>query len=126
MGWCRGLRGATTVEHNEAREIVDATRELLTALVEANGIHPDDMASIIFTTTPDLNASFPAVAARELGWVQVPLLCAHEMDVPGALRGVIRVLMHVNTEKSAHELTHVYLRRARELRPEWAFERPLR
>ena len=122
MGWCRGLRGATTVEQNDALEIVDATRELLTAIVDANGIHPDDVASIIFTTTPDLNATFPAVAARELGWTHVPLLCAHEMDVPGALRGVIRILMHVNTEKSARELTHVYLRRARELRPEWAFE----
>jgi chorismate mutase len=102
--------------------MLEATRELLTALVEANGIQPDDVASIIFTTTPDLTATFPAVAARELGWVHVPLLCAHEMDVPGALRGVIRVLMHVNTEKSAREIKHVYLRGARELRPEWAFD----
>mgnify|MGYP005846132505 CR=1 FL=1 len=122
MGWCRGIRGATTVERNDAADMLEATRELLTALVEANGIQPDDVASIIFTTTPDLTATFPAVAARELGWVHVPLLCAHEMDVPGALRGVIRVLMHVNTEKSAREIKHVYLRGARELRPEWAFD----
>ena len=122
MAWCRGIRGATTVERNDAADMLEATRELLTALVEANGIQPDDVASIIFTTTPDLTATFPAVAARELGWVHVPLLCAHEMDVPGALRGVIRVLMHVNTEKSAREIKHVYLRGARELRPEWAFD----
>ncbi len=122
MGWCRGIRGAITVERNDATDMLEATRELLTALVEANGIQPDDVASIIFTTTPDLTATFPAVAARELGWVHVPLLCAHEMDVPGALRGVIRVLMHVNTDKSAREIKHVYLRGARELRPGRAFD----
>ncbi len=119
---CRGIRGATTAEANTADAIVRATRELLLALVEANGIDPDQIASIIFTTTRDLNATFPAVAARELGWIHVPLLCAHEMDVPGAPRGVIRVLMHVNTDKSPREIRHVYLHGARVLRPEFGQE----
>lgn len=119
---CRGIRGATTVEANTAEAIVSATRELLLALVQANEIDPDQIASIIFTTTRDLNATFPAVAARELGWVHVPLLCAHEMDVPGAPQGVVRVLMHVNTEKSPREIHHVYLRGARVLRPEFGQE----
>ncbi|GBD20353.1 chorismate mutase [Thermomicrobium sp. CFH 73360] len=119
---CRGIRGATTVDGNTAEAIVSATRELLLALVEANQIDPDQIASIIFTTTRDLNATFPAVAARQLGWVHVPLLCAHEMDVPGAPRGVVRVLMHVNTEKSPREIRHVYLRGARVLRPEFGQE----
>ncbi|MCS7052028.1 MAG: chorismate mutase [Thermomicrobium sp.] len=119
---CRGIRGATTVETNTADAIVSATRELLVALAEANRIDPEQIASIIFTTTRDLNATFPAVAARELGWVHVPLLCAHEMDVPGAPRGVVRVLMHVNTEKSPREIRHVYLRGARILRPEFGQE----
>jgi len=119
MVQCRGIRGATTVEANTAEAIVQATRELLLALVEANGVETDQIASIIFTTTRDLNATFPAVAARELGWIHVPLLCAHEMDVPGAPAGVVRVLMHVNTEKSPREIRHVYLRGARVLRPEF-------
>lgn len=122
---CRGIRGATTVDANTPEAIVSATRELLLALVEANAIEPDQIASIIFTTTHDLNATFPAVAARELGWVHVPLLCAHEMDVPGAPRGVVRVLMHVNTDKSPREIRHVYLRGARVLRPEFGQE-PMR
>jgi chorismate mutase len=121
MHWCRGIRGATTVERNDAAEIVAATRELLLAIAEANDVQPDDIASIIFTTTPDLNATFPAVAARELGWLQVPLLCAHEMNVPGALQRVVRVLMHVNTPRHANEIRHVYLRGARDLRPDWTF-----
>ncbi|MBO9359044.1 MAG: chorismate mutase [Thermomicrobium sp.] len=119
MVQCRGIRGATTVEANTAEAIVQATRELLLALVEANGVELDQIASIIFTTTRDLTATFPAVAARELGWIHVPLLCAHEMDVPGAPMGVVRVLMHVNTEKSPREIRHVYLRGARVLRPEF-------
>jgi chorismate mutase len=119
MVQCRGIRGATTVEANTAEAIVQATRELLLALVEANGVEPDQIASIIFTTTRDLTATFPAVAARELGWIHVPLLCAHEVDVPGAPMRVVRVLMHVNTEKSPREIRHVYLRGARVLRPEF-------
>ncbi|MDI3339866.1 MAG: chorismate mutase [Sphaerobacter sp.] len=119
---CRAIRGAITTERNTAEDILEATRELLAAMIEANDLRAEDVASIIFTTTPDLNATFPAIAARDYGWDAVPLLCTHEMNVPGALDHVIRILMHVNTEKSQSEITHVYLRRARELRPEWAFE----
>ncbi|MBX5445019.1 chorismate mutase [Sphaerobacter sp.] len=119
---CRGIRGATTAERNTAEDILEATRELLATMIEANDIAAEDVASIIFTTTPDLNATFPAIAARDYGWDTVPLLCTHEMDVPGALDHVVRILMHVNTEKSPSEIRHVYLRRARELRPEWAYE----
>lgn len=118
---CRGIRGATQADQNTAEDILEATRELLAALIEANELQVDDVASIIFTTTSDLNATFPAVAAREYGWESVPLLCTHEMRVPGALDRVIRVLMHVNTEKPASAMRHVYLRGARELRPEWAY-----
>lgn len=119
---CRGIRGATTADRNTAEDILEATHELLTTMIEANDLVADDVASIIFTTTPDLNATFPAIAARELGWTSVPLLCMHEMNVPGALDHVIRILLHVNTTKAPSELRHVYLKRARELRPEWAFD----
>ena len=116
---CRGIRGATTVESNTAEDILEVTTELLTALIRLNGIEPEDVASAIFTTTPDLTATFPALAARELGWTEVPLLCAHEMAVPGALEGVVRILLHVNTVRSAAEIRHVYAKGARELRPGW-------
>ncbi len=122
MTRCRGIRGATTVERNTAEDILEATRELLATLIDLNDIDPEEVASVIFSTTPDLNATFPAVAAREYGWGEVPLLCTHEMSVPGALDHVIRVLIHVNTDKPASAMRHVYLRRARDLRPEWAFE----
>ena len=117
---CRGIRGATTVETNTAEEILEATTDLLSALIRGNDLHSQDVASAIFTTTPDLTATFPALAARELGWTEVPLLCAHEMDVPGALGGVVRILLHVNTARTAAEIRHVYLKGARGLRPEWA------
>lgn len=116
---CRGIRGAITVEANVAEELLEATTELLTAVIHLNGIAPEDVASAVFTTTPDLTATFPAIAARDLGWTEVPLLCAHEMDVPGALGKVVRVLLHVNTERTAAEVRHVYLKGARALRPEW-------
>ena len=119
---CRGIRGATTVERNTAEDIFEATRELLAAIVDANEIDVDDVASAIFTTSPDLNATFPAVAARDFGWDSVALICTHEMGVPGALERVIRVLVHYNTEKPAREIRHVYLRRATQLRPEWAYQ----
>ncbi|HET7036172.1 MAG TPA: chorismate mutase [Thermomicrobiaceae bacterium] len=118
---CRGIRGATTVERNDAEEMLAATRELLATLIEANQIEVEDVASVIFTTTPDLTAIFPAVAARDEGWDTVALICGHEMAVPGALDHVIRVLIHWNTEKAAADVRHVYLRRAVELRPEWAY-----
>jgi len=115
---CRGVRGATTVETNTAETIREATAELLQALVEANDIEYDRVASILFTTTMDLNAAFPAVAARELGWSDIALLNAHEMAVPGALPRCIRILLHVNTERTAKEIRHIYLRDARKLRPD--------
>ncbi len=115
---CRGVRGATTVETNTAETIREATAELLQALVEANDIEHDRVASILFTMTMDLNAAFPAVAARELGWSDIALLNAHEMAVPGALPRCIRILLHVNTERTAKEIRHIYLRDARKLRPD--------
>ena len=117
---CRGIRGATTVEANTAEEILEATTELMVALIGLNDLRPEDVASAVFTTTPDLTATFPAIAARDLGWTEVPLLCAHEMDVPGALGQVVRILLHVNTTRSAAEVRHVYLKGARALRPDWA------
>ena len=113
---CRGIRGATTVETNTREEILSATRELLQKLVEANELVLDDVASAYFTTTADINAEFPAIAARQLGWSQVPLLCGHEMRVPDSLDHCIRVLLHVNTEKKASEIAHIYLKGAIGLR----------
>lgn len=115
----RGIRGATTVKVNTREAILEATTELLTAMVEANGIDVQDIASAFFTSSRDLNAEFPAVAARQMGWINVALLCGHEMDVPGALSRCLRVLLHVNTEKKASEIVHVYLHGARVLRPEF-------
>lgn len=114
----RGVRGATTVESNSPDAIIEATRELLGAMVKANDIDQDCVASAFFTLTQDLNAEFPAVAARQMGWTDVALLCGHEMNKPGALPMCLRILLHVNTEKSAKEIKHVYLRGARVLRPD--------
>jgi chorismate mutase len=119
---CRGIRGATTVEANSREAILEATAELLAAMVKANDVKPEDVASAFFTTTPDLNAEFPALAARRLGWNDVPLLCGHEMAVPGSLSMCLRILLHVNTDKKANEIVHVYLRGARALRPDFQFE----
>jgi chorismate mutase len=116
--WCRGIRGAITVADNTREAILEATRELLLRLIEANEIAADDVASAIFTTTPDLDAEFPALAARELGWRDTALLCGHEMNVPGSLPRCIRVLIHWNTSRSASEVVHVYLREAQSLRPD--------
>jgi chorismate mutase len=118
----RGIRGATSVDRNAREDIVAAARELLELVVKANDVCKDDVASAIFTTTRDLNAEFPAVAARQMGWIDVPLLCGHEMDVPGSLPMCLRILLHVNTEKRADEIRHVYIRGARVLRPELSFE----
>jgi chorismate mutase len=116
--YCRGIRGATTAATNSRAAIIEATRELLTSIVEANNLHPEDIASVTFSTTADLNAEFPAVAARELGWVDVALFCTHEMAVPGSLDRCIRVLIHWNTRRRACEIAHIYLRRAACLRPD--------
>lgn len=114
----RGVRGATTVTRNSKDEIVEATKELLAAMIEANGLGAEDVASGWFTTTPDLNAEFPAVAARQMGWTFVPLMCGHEMSVPGSLPLCVRILLHWNTEKGIHDVRHVYLREATRLRPD--------
>ena len=109
------LRGAITVERNDAESILAATRELMTELMDRNAIGPDQMVSCIFSCTDDLNAQFPAVAARDLGLDRVPLLCTKEIDVPGALPRVIRVLLHYYGG-GHHEAQHVYLREAKSLR----------
>lgn len=112
----RGVRGATTVENDERGEILRATRELLAAMVEANGIATADIAAAIFTVTDDVSAAFPAAAARELGWNAVPLLDAREIPVPGALPLCIRVLLLINTGRTQTEIRHVYLKNASALR----------
>ncbi|MBA2637287.1 MAG: chorismate mutase [Solirubrobacterales bacterium] len=109
------LRGAASVERNGAAEILAATEELLLTLLERNALAPGDVVSCIFTCTQDLDAEFPAVAARAIGFGRVPLLCTRELDVPGALPRVIRVLMHYYAPLG-HEARHVYLGEARALR----------
>ena len=115
--FCRGIRGATTVERNDREEILAATTELLNMLIERNDIRPEDVASAIFTLTEDLDAEFPALAARYLGWTEVALICMREIPVPGSLRSCIRILLHVNTIRSASEIQHVYIKGAVNLRP---------
>ena len=112
----RGIRGATTVERNSAEEILAATGELLDAVIKANDIDTGDIASIIFTVTADLDACFPARAAREKGLKHVPLLDAVEINVPGSLARCVRILVHVNTVKSQEEMKHIYLKEAVRLR----------
>jgi chorismate mutase len=115
---CRGVRGATTVPANTRDEILTATRQLVALMVRRNGINPRDVASAIFTTSPDLDAEFPALAARQLGWLEVPLLCGHEMAIPGSLQRCIRVLVHWNTDQPQDAIQHVYIRDAEKLRPD--------
>ena len=114
----RGIRGATTVAENRPEAILAATRELLQQLTAANDFHPADLASVIFTATADLDAAYPAVAARELGWTHVPLLCMQEMAVAGSLPRCIRVLLHWNTDRDPSTIHHVYLGQAVSLRPD--------
>ncbi|HZP25542.1 MAG TPA: chorismate mutase [Dehalococcoidia bacterium] len=118
--YCRGIRGATTVTANDKEAIMASTKELLTSILAANQLQTADIASAFFTTTADLNADFPAVAARQMQWDNVPLLCGHEMNVPGALPMCLRVLIHVNTEKRQEDMVHVYLHGAVVLRPDIA------
>ncbi|NOY30212.1 MAG: chorismate mutase, partial [Planctomycetes bacterium] len=106
---CRGVRGATTVSANDREEILSATRQLLALMIRRNEIDAQDVASAIFTTTPDLDAEFPALAARQLGWLNVPLLCGHEMTVEGGLPLCIRVLIHWNTDRAQDNIHHVYV-----------------
>ncbi len=115
----RGIRGATTVTADEPDLILQATRELLEEILAENeGMRPEDVASAIFTVTEDLASTFPAQAARQMGWGLVPMICAREIPVPGSLPRVIRVLVHWNTELKQNEITHVYLRDAVRLRPD--------
>jgi chorismate mutase len=106
----RGIRGATTADENTRESILEATTDLLERLIEANDIEADDVAAAVFTATQDLNAEFPAAAARQLGWQYVALLCAHEMKVPNAMERVIRVMLLVNTDREASEIEFQYLR----------------
>jgi chorismate mutase len=106
---CRGIRGATTAKENTAKAIHDATRELLTQLIEANQIEEENVAAVYFTTTPDLNAGFPAAAARQLGWNNTALMGASEIAVPGSLTRCVRVLILFNTEKAQRDIVNIYL-----------------
>lgn len=115
---CRGVRGAITVSRDDAGEIISATRELLREVIGVNDIIEDDVASVIFTTTPDLRAAYPAQAARELGWARVALMGCQEIEVPDGMPLTVRVLIHWNTAKSLDEITHVYMRDAVALRPD--------
>ena len=115
----RGIRGATTVTADQPDLILQATRELLEEILEENaGMQPEDVGSAIFTVTDDLVSTFPAQAARQMGWGLVPMLCAREIPVPGSLPRVIRVLVHWNTDVPQNEIVHVYLREAVKLRPD--------
>jgi chorismate mutase len=116
MAAVRALRGATTVDEDTREQIADRVVELLGEMMERNGVDHDDLISVWFTATPDLHAMFPAEAARKIGWGDVPLLCAQELDIEGAMPGVIRVLAHLSTERSRAELHHVYLHGTRALR----------
>lgn len=115
---CRGIRGATTVAANTREHVLAATKELLQEMVRANGVEKENVACILFTTTPDIDAEFPAVAARGLGFSEAALLCGHEMNVPGSLPMCLRILILFNTEKRAEEIVHVYIKGAKGLRPE--------
>lgn len=115
---CRGVRGATTVDHNTREDLLKGTLQLLALMIRQNEIEHEDVASAVFTTTPDLNAEFPALAARQLGWLDVPLLCTHEISVPGSLARCVRILIHWNTPKTLADIHHVYIRDAAKLRPD--------
>ena len=114
------MRGATTVDEDKPEAILRATRELLALIIHVNGIRSEDVTSVIFTTTKDVVSQYPALAARQLGWLDVPLLCSHEMEVPGSLPHCIRILLHWNTELSQSEIQHIYLGEAQSLRPDKA------
>ncbi len=114
----RGVRGAVTVESNTKEEIVSKTGELLEALIKKNDINVEDVASVLFSVTDDLDAEFPAVAARKMGWIYTPLFCTKEIPVQGSLKGCIRILMHVNSEKKQSEMIQIYMYEAKKLRPD--------
>ena len=115
---CRGVRGATTADANTREDILAAARQLLALMIRLNGIDKTDVASAVFTTTRDLDAEFPALAARQLGWLEVPLICTHEISVPGSLPRCVRILVHWNTPKPQDAIRHVYIKDAVRLRPD--------
>jgi len=116
----RAIRGATCLSQDDATEMSEAVVELLTAILERNNLTKDDLVSVFFTATPDLHCAFPASAARSLDFGDVPLICAQEIDVTGALPRVIRVMAHINSTKSRDEIKHIYLRGAEVLRQDIA------
>jgi chorismate mutase len=116
----RAVRGAIQLEVDEREHVLASTRELVTAVLEANDLTKDDVISIVFTATPDVHSEFPAVAARELGMGDVPLMCTQELDIAGAMPLVIRLMAHVNTPRTRSEVTHIYLRGAAALRRDLA------
>ncbi len=118
MTVCRGVRGATTVEADDREQILNATRHLLGLMIRRNNMETADVCSALFTVTGDLSAEFPALAARQLGWLEVPLLCCYEISVTGSLPKCIRILVHWNTTKAQSEIEHVYLHGAKKLRPD--------
>jgi len=116
----RGVRGATTVDNDTEEAIIEATMEILSAMISANDLKEDDVASVFFTTTPDLTSAYPARGARRLGWTQTALMGGVEMDVKGSIPRCIRILIHWNTDKPQNEIKHIYLRDAVKLRPDWS------
>ena len=113
---CRGIRGATTADENIDTAIYAATRELLSRMIEANGLVEENVAAAYFTVTPDLNAAYPAAAARQLGWTSTALMCSTEIPVPGSLPGCVRIMVLYNTEKSNQEIVNIYLKGTEVLR----------
>ncbi|MCZ2259460.1 chorismate mutase [Sporosarcina sp. G11-34] len=115
----RGLRGATTVEKDEEQAVLSATEALVIEVAEANGVRPEEIVSVLISTTPDIKSTFPAKAVRTIeGWKYVPVMCTHEMDVPGAMPQCIRILMHVNSEIPQKDIKHIYQNEAIKLRPD--------
>ncbi|MDR1997177.1 MAG: chorismate mutase [Candidatus Margulisbacteria bacterium] len=115
---CRAVRGATTVSTNTAQAIEEATTEVLQQIIRENKIRIKDIVSVYFSVSVDLNAQFPAAAARKMGWTYVPMLCTYEVDVPGSLRQCVRVLLTYNTRRPQYKIKHQYLRDAVLLRPD--------
>lgn len=115
---CRGIRGAITVERNDREEILSATRRMLALLIRRNGVEKTDIASALFSVTKDVDSEFPALAARQLGWLDVPLMCGYEIAVQGSLPLCIRVLVHWNTDVPQDQVEHIYLGGAERLRPD--------
>lgn len=115
---CRGIRGAITIDENKKDLIIEGTIRLLSEIIESNKIHEDDIVSIFFSVTEDLNATFPARAARTIGLTDTPLLCFHEIRVPDGLEKCIRILMHINSNKNKSDIKHIYLEKAESLRPD--------